>query len=79
MRAAQLAATEPPQAPSAASGKPPGIAKRVLSTALAAGVGLALNQLRHGSGTERHASVRRWVGTAQPMAPRVSGWSTQLL
>jgi membrane protein len=37
----------------------PGIAKRVLSTALAAGVGLALNKLRHGRADRRNASVRR--------------------
>ena len=44
---------------SAASDKPPGLAKRVLSTFLAAGVSLALNKLRHGSGGQRHTSARR--------------------
>ena len=41
------------------SSNPPGIAKRVLSTALAAGVGLALNKLHHGGTDRRHPSVRR--------------------
>jgi membrane protein len=42
-----------------ASDQSPGIPKRVLSTALAAGVGLILNKVRHGSGDRPHASTRK--------------------
>jgi membrane protein len=41
------------------NGHRPGIAKRVFSTLLAAGVGLALNKIRHSNADRRHATSRR--------------------